>query len=660
MASSVTPPDKQQRLLQLIECPVCLNELKDPRMLSCRHTLCYKCVKDYTEKNKYDKELPCPVCREVTTLFAGGVDNLPKFFFMNELKEVVMEEDGVKDYKPQKHNGTFCSLPTCQELAVKFCKQGCDFLCQSCYDEHCVSRFTQSHQVIEVGEAEAFAKDNTIPYPPCHRHKHQVMDLYCRTCNIPICTTCCQVNHQGHDCVEIDNEADVCKLKLEDINKATDRLIDVVKQAIDKTKVQIEQAEVDIDGMNHNVKSAFKKMHDDLDEEEKKMLSDLEAARRRVKKTSDVISDSQIITQASLESLRSCQVKLAEKDSAYDYVTFTDSIIKDVESYYSKELASFTWSSHIDDKCESGYSRQIKVTESEVPDRIVEVKEVRKTRLPDKEKQSVSGMVFYRNNIYVLRKGGLAVHCYSSNGPFLCTYEDKARAANTTQGMCLMMDGDTAKLVVCDFTGKTLIWITINDDFAMNHLQTKQLNYRPCGVYNDGSNLLVSSPVNREIHCYTGDGQKLSVITLPGDVKSYLITRHGDQYVVTDWESHQVVMIDEKGLVQKRYKDDMHGVKLDAPYNVICDRKGRILISDFQQHRVLSLSRDGVEVRQLIQKQHLMHPWSLCLDPDNNQLYVSGLDNNGTYCVFVYDYKLLMGNKTFTNKITNLKVNVKL
>ena len=184
MASNVTPPDKQRRLLQLIECPVCLNELQDPRMLSCRHNLCYKCVKDYTEKNQYDKKLPCPVCRDVTTLCEGSVDNLPKFFFMNELKEVVMKKDEVN-----KPTGTFCSLPTCQELAVKFCKQGCDFLCRSCYDEHYVSRFTQSHQVIEVNEAESFTKNNTIPYPPCHRHKHQVMDLYCRTCHIPICTT---------------------------------------------------------------------------------------------------------------------------------------------------------------------------------------------------------------------------------------------------------------------------------------------------------------------------------------------------------------------------------------------------------------------------------------------------------------------------------------
>ena len=612
MASNVTPPDKQQRLLQLIECSVCLNELQDPRMLSCRHILCFKCVKDYTDKNKYDKELPCPVCREVTPLFEGGVDNLPKFFFMNELKEVVLREDGVKK------------------------------------------------QVIEVSEAEAFTKDNTIPYPPCQRHKHQVMDLYCCICDIPMCTTCCQVSHQGHDCIEIDKEAEVCKVKLEQICEDTDRLIDVVKQVIEETKLQRRKAEEDIDSMNHHIQSAFKTIPGNLDEEEKKILSDLQKVRRRVQKTSDGISDSQILTQASLESLKTCQFRLAEKDSVYDYVRITDSINKDLEGFYSTELAGFAWSSHIYDKCGSGHLRQIEVTESEVIDRKVEVKEVSRIRLPDQEKQNVPGMVWYKNNIYAVRCNGSAVDRYSSDRLFLGMYEDKARAGNTTQGMCLMMDGDTAMLVVSDITGKALIWIMISEDFRMSHHQTHRLNYKPCGVYNDRMDLMVCDYVNHKIHRYTGDGQPLDAITLLNDVNPYWITRHGHQYVVTDFVSHQVVMIDGKGLVQKRYKDDIHGVKLDAPYDVITDRKGRILISDCRQHCVLSLSRDGGEVRQLIQKQHLTYPWSLSLDPDNNQLYVAGLDNNHTYCFFAYDYKLLMGDKTLINKITNLNINLKL
>ena len=94
MATASDMPDRQQRLKKLIECPICLNELQDPRRVSCQHICCYTCLKDYHKKGNYGNALPCPQCREVTKLYQGGVDNLPKFFVMNELKEVARSAEG--------------------------------------------------------------------------------------------------------------------------------------------------------------------------------------------------------------------------------------------------------------------------------------------------------------------------------------------------------------------------------------------------------------------------------------------------------------------------------------------------------------------------------------------------------------------------------------
>ena len=90
MATTAKKPD---RLLQLIECHICLNEMIDPRLLSCRHAMCCQCLKEYTAKGDYVDELPCPVCRQITHLYQGGVDNLPEFSFINSLKEVVLEDE---------------------------------------------------------------------------------------------------------------------------------------------------------------------------------------------------------------------------------------------------------------------------------------------------------------------------------------------------------------------------------------------------------------------------------------------------------------------------------------------------------------------------------------------------------------------------------------
>ena len=232
MATASDMPDRQQRLLQLIECPMCLNELQDPRLLSCRHIHCYKCLKDYHEKENHGNALPCPQCREVTTLNQGDEDILPKFFFINEFKDVAMAEDRGSE---QKHGRVVCSTEDCGQPRLKYCKQ-CQYLCKQCYDEHSKFRVTKSHIVIRASEGDAFPKSKVPPYPPCHRHKNEAVDLYCRTCNMPVCVTCSQSDHQGHDCCDLDKQAEVCKTKLEQICEDTDGLIDVVKKAIDKTK----------------------------------------------------------------------------------------------------------------------------------------------------------------------------------------------------------------------------------------------------------------------------------------------------------------------------------------------------------------------------------------------------------------------------------------
>ena len=721
MATASGMPDRQQRLLHLIECPICLNELQDPRLLSCRHIYCYTCPKDYHEKGNHGNALPCPQCREMTTLYQGGVDNLPKFFFMNDLKEVVMAEDGGKEDKPQKHRGVACSTEDCGQPGLKYCKQ-CEYLCQQCYDDHSKSRFCKSHQVIPASEGEAFTKSKVPLYPPCHRHKHYVMDLYCRTCNMPVCVTCSQGDHRGHECCDLEKQAEMCKIKLEQICKDTDGLIDVVKKAIDKTKCQEKQAKADIDDACDAVKSTFKIMHKKLNEEEKKMLSNLDHVRRRIKKTIDVTIDSQMMTHASLESLKLCQVKLTKKNSAYDFSTVTDSMQRDVEKHFCRELPGIIWKSETVRKAKSAQLRyqgkvdlvesaetekvevigsvasdkqvevsgsvasdkqvevtgsvtsdkqvevtgsvtsdkQVKVTGSVASDKQVEVKEVSRIRLHAQD-NDVYGMVVYNQRVYVVHNTGLIVYCYTPDGSLSHKYEHKSRACACIRGMCLMIDGDTAMLVFCDLINEALVWIRLIDDVTMDHHHTQRLDYSPYGSNNDRGDLMVCDPENHKIHRYRHDGQTLAVINLPDNVSPYWVTRHGDggdQYVVSDWDNDQIVVIDNKGQMKTRYKGDIHGVRLGKPLDVITDPHRGVLIADCFHNQVLLLRRTGDVVKIL--DQHVTAPFSLYLDTDHHRLYVSGRDQHNVHHVFIFNYKLLTRGKELTMKITKLDMKVEL
>ena len=265
------------------------------------------------------------------------------------------------------------------------------------------------------------------------------------------------------------------------------------------------------------------------------------------------------MTLASQDSLQSCQVRLADKYSPYDYVTVTNSHQRDVNNH-SEDLPGIMCSCQMERKNKSGVlhnqgrlgfmesvmtqnvdtadyvasyrqvevtgsvasDKQVEVTGSVVSDKQVEVtgyvasdkqvevtgsvvsdKQVEVTGYVASDKQvevtevsriclhaqdeAVCGIVVYHQHVYVVHLNGLIVYCYTLDGSLSHTYEHKSGENVIVSGMCLMMDGDTAQLIVSDTTNNALVWIAI-DDITMTHHRTQQVGYRPRGSYCDEGN----------------------------------------------------------------------------------------------------------------------------------------------------------------------------
>ena len=596
---------------------------------------------------------------------------------MNELKEVVMTEDGVKEAKPQRNNdvmtedgvredklqtnrGVICSTEDCDQPGLKYCKQ-CEFLCQQCYDDHSKSRVTKSHQVIAASEA--FTKSKVPPYPPCDRHT-QLMDLYSLKCNQPMCSTCSNSIHDGHKRCGLDQQAEVHKTKLEQICEDTDGLLHVVKQVMATTTNQLKQAEEDIDDACKNVKSTFKIMHDKLHKEENKMLSDLQDVRQYVKKTGDITVDSQLTTVANLESLKSGQVKLKDKDSPYDYVTVTNAIEADVENNFNKELPSIMWISRILRGNTSGkhrvdFEKQVMTKVVKVTDSVASDKQVMEVgRITIHDKKSVQGMVVYHERVYVVDCQDIIVYCYAPDGSLSHKYEHDGEGLFAVQGMCLVMVGDAAMLVIGEYCRQALIWIKICDNDSMEHHRTQKLGFHPRGAYSDIRGGLMVYDTTGSIHCYRNKGSKLTVIKLPDNVVVSGVTYRGDvdQYVVSDWSNRQVVIMTKKGQEKTHYRRNIHGVKLGRPGSVITDPHRGVLIADSRNNQVLLLRKTGDVVKIL--DQHVRSPRILYLDTDHHRLYVSGEDQHKAHHVFVFNYAPYQNDKKLTLQINKLDMKV--
>ena len=311
----------------------------------------------------------------------------------------------------------------CGQPALRYCKDGCQFMCQECDDGHRGFKLTANHKVISSSEGETLFKTKQF-YPPCHRHNHQMIDLHCLTCNMPICSTCCQLNHRDHVCCELEEQAKTCKSKLQEICEDTDCLIYVVKRAVGKSKHQSKQAQADINDACDNIKSTFRILHDTLNKEEQKMLLDLQEARRHVTKTADVIVDSQTISLASLESLKSCQMKLTDKDSPYDYVTVTESIKKGFNDQCVQQLPGFMWNYQCEKRDGTGKlsdPKNVDMTQTEEIIGTTEVKELGRICLRN-HKKVVIGLVVYKEHIYTVHLSKFVVYCYSNTGTLCSQY----------------------------------------------------------------------------------------------------------------------------------------------------------------------------------------------------------------------------------------------
>ena len=72
-----------QKLQDIVECPICLETLTEPRMLACFHFYCQKCVHDMKEVKQADTVgYDCPLCRKFT-----AKDQLQALPIMNQLTE---------------------------------------------------------------------------------------------------------------------------------------------------------------------------------------------------------------------------------------------------------------------------------------------------------------------------------------------------------------------------------------------------------------------------------------------------------------------------------------------------------------------------------------------------------------------------------------------
>ena len=114
-----------KKLQEEITCPLCLDDFNDPKRLPCGHVYCkVPCLQGLLQLSM-SSTVTCPECRSVAQVPANDLDNLPKAFQINRLKEVLSELQlsGCIDHPcpnhPSQSQDLYCE--TCQKLICRYC-----------------------------------------------------------------------------------------------------------------------------------------------------------------------------------------------------------------------------------------------------------------------------------------------------------------------------------------------------------------------------------------------------------------------------------------------------------------------------------------------------------------------------------------------------------
>jgi hypothetical protein len=112
-------------------------------------------------------------------------------------------------------------------------------LCADCVSTH-LSDSSKRHKVVPF-----LQRKSTIDNPKCPKHADKQCELYCESCDIPVCSTCVSSGqHKGHDLSEV---LKIHRSKIQSIKKDLEELETRIYPQYEEnfSNVQTEKAELE-------------------------------------------------------------------------------------------------------------------------------------------------------------------------------------------------------------------------------------------------------------------------------------------------------------------------------------------------------------------------------------------------------------------------------
>ncbi|XP_021339613.1 transcription intermediary factor 1-beta-like, partial [Mizuhopecten yessoensis] len=190
----------------LLECPICLERLRQPKSLPCLHSFCQDClgtyiIKPFSGKIALATSFPCPVCRRMVTPVnqAETKEDWAKQFPNNG---VIQELIKIKEQSSGPLYCTPCQTKGNPSNPAKFwCKKMESGFCETCkVDHHDIIHI--ECDILDITRHDSNRPKHNPTVPHCDQHDENMV-WYCEDHKLLGCSICVFEDHRRCEAVTI-------------------------------------------------------------------------------------------------------------------------------------------------------------------------------------------------------------------------------------------------------------------------------------------------------------------------------------------------------------------------------------------------------------------------------------------------------------------------
>ncbi|XP_071832056.1 E3 ubiquitin-protein ligase TRIM56-like [Apostichopus japonicus] len=265
-----------------LNCGICMNRFRVPKMLDCIHTFCESCLEGYVE-NLNGKELTCPMCRKTCPLPAGVKGLQTNIYLVNMCDKIDLYEK----LKSSKLASKLCESCKKNTTVTAFCIDCKYAICRSCEEHHSLFPALQSHTIERLDnnldERKLQIVQKSVMVPTCDLHVPEKLRFYCKTCSKLICRECTVIQHPkpDHMCVEVSSQFVEVKERLSNLLRETLEQERVVSEYVTGAKSGESVIKMESETMFKVIQDRYQKVKSEIESQLKKKLKEAEKAVKR-------------------------------------------------------------------------------------------------------------------------------------------------------------------------------------------------------------------------------------------------------------------------------------------------------------------------------------------------------------------------------------------